>query len=111
MRRPSAFAILAVTLAASAATSWLHAAQTTDVRADYERARTLRERVQAKVQDVVETPTWIEGSQKFWYRKSVTGGNAFVLVDPVAATKGAAFDHERLAASLSTASGIAVTAV
>lgn len=40
----------------------------------------------------------------FWYRKSVKGGNQFVIVDAEAQSK-PAFDCEKLAASLSAASG------
>ena len=83
-----------------------------DVRADYDRANSLRDRIQNKVYDVVaDTPTWIAGSPKFWYRKSVKGGNQFVVVDPVAAAKAAAFDHTRLAAELSSANSASYTAI
>src|SRR5512141_1565916 len=70
-------------------------AQSGDVKADYDRANTLNQRVTNKVFDVAETPVWIDGSSKFWYRKSVRGGNQFVLVDPAAPAKAAAFDHTR----------------
>ena len=53
--------------------------------------------------DLAEAPVWIAGSQQFWYRKAVKGGNEFVLVDPVAATKAPPFDHARLATAISTA--------
>src|SRR6185295_19371767 len=98
------FAALALLLTASLAGSRI-GAQTMDLRADYDRANSLRDRVQNKVYDVIDTPTWIEGSSKFWYRKSVKGGNQFVLVDPSKASKAPAFDHARLAASLSAGSG------
>ena len=81
------------------------AGQGGDLRADYQRAAGLRERVQDKVYNVAETPTWIEGTSKLWYRKSVRGGNEFVLVDAAAAAKSAPFDHDRLAAALSEAAG------
>src|SRR5262245_30507188 len=61
-----------------------------DVKSDYDRMNSLNQRVQASmVHDVAETPTWIQGSQKFWYRKSVKGGNSFVLVDPAVPSKAA----------------------
>ena len=53
----------------------------------------------------METPHWIGDSDRFWYRKSVQGGNEFVLVDAAAGTKGPAFDHARLASGLSGATG------
>jgi len=103
-------AAVGVVLAACLATPRL-TAQTTDLRADYERATSVRGRVQNKIYDVIDTPTWIEGSAKFWYRKTVKGGNQFVLVDPGTATKVPAFDHTRLAAALSTGSGVPYTAL
>ena len=47
-------------------------------------------------------PNWLPGGA-FWYRNTVPGGAEFVLVDPTAATRARAFDHERLATALGTA--------
>jgi len=82
-----------------------------DVRALYDRAESLGRRTQGLMYNVAEAPTWIEGSAQFWYRKSVKGGNEFVLVDPAAKTKAPAFDHTKLAAGLSTAASAQYTAV
>ena len=71
------------------------ASQAPDVRADYERSNSLNTRIANKVIDLAEAPNWIEGSSRFWYRKSVRGGNQFVLVDAAAASKAPAFDRER----------------
>jgi dipeptidyl aminopeptidase/acylaminoacyl peptidase len=79
--------------------------------ADYERATSLRNKVQRLATHIPERANWIGKTSRFWYRKSVKGGNEFVLVDAVTATKKSAFDHERLAASLSLASGEKYTAV
>jgi dipeptidyl aminopeptidase/acylaminoacyl peptidase len=79
--------------------------------ADYERARGLREKFQGLAVNVPGPANWIEGRNRFWYRKSVKGGNEFVLVDVQSLTKQPAFDHEKLAAALSTASGGKYTAV
>src|ERR1700759_2150788 len=49
-------------------------------------------------------PEWINGD-KFWYRTLTTKGSEFILVDPVKKTRSAAFDQQKLAASLSKASG------
>jgi dipeptidyl aminopeptidase/acylaminoacyl peptidase len=46
--------------------------------------------------------TWLPDG-RFWYRTLRAAGPEFVLVDPAARTKAPAFDHERLAAALSTA--------
>ncbi len=81
------------------------------VRANYERAETFASRARGLVVDVAEEPHWIGPSSQFWYRKSVEGGNRFVLVDAVRATRGEPFDHDRLAAALTSVRGEAVTAV
>ena len=80
------------------------------VRIDYDRANGLRDRVQNKVYDVIEAPVWIPGSAAFWYRKTVKGGNEFVLADPTIPAKSPPFDHARLASSLSAAAGATYTA-
>src|SRR5215831_17035286 len=78
---------------------------------DYERAAALRRKYDGLALNIVDRPTWIGKTNQFWYRKSVKGGNEFVLVDAQALTKKPAFDHERLASSLSTAAGDKYTAV
>jgi dipeptidyl aminopeptidase/acylaminoacyl peptidase len=80
-------------------------------RADYERAVGLRDRLQGLAVNVVQGAHWLEGTHRFWYRKSVPGGNVFVMVNADSATRAPAFDHERMAASLSTASGRPYTSV
>src|SRR5881392_1726474 len=80
-------------------------------QADYERAASLRTRFQGLAVNIVERPTWIGKTSRFWYRESVKGGNEFVLVDADTLTKKPAFDHEKLAASLSTATGKKYTAI
>ncbi len=77
--------------------------QAIGVKADYERAMGLRDKLQNTIYNVAETPSWIGTTTKFWYRKSVKGGNQFVLADATAATKAPAFDHGKLAAALSAA--------
>ncbi|MGW8267819.1 MAG: DPP IV N-terminal domain-containing protein, partial [Longimicrobiales bacterium] len=68
--------------------------------ADYQRADSFDARTRGLVVGVAEEPNWIGETNRFWYRVSVEGGNRFVRVDPAALTKGPAFDHERVAASL-----------
>ncbi len=70
--------------------------------ADYDRAENLRQRLEGLVVGAPETPTWID-SARFWYRKSVRGGNEFVLVNATSLDKRAPFDHARLATALSAA--------
>jgi dipeptidyl aminopeptidase/acylaminoacyl peptidase len=73
--------------------------------ADFDRALDIQQKYGALVVNLPEPPVWQEGSDTFVYRKTVEGGHAFQLVDAVAQTKQPAFDHEKLAAALSAASG------
>ena len=51
-------------------------------------------------------PHWFAGNNRFWYRNELRGGAAeFVVVDAERGVRGPAFDHARLAAALSEASG------
>ena len=49
-------------------------------------------------------PTWLP-DERFWYRVTTAEGAEFVLVDPVKGTRAPAFDHAKLAAALSAATG------
>jgi hypothetical protein len=46
------------------------------------------------------TPHWLEGSERFWYRKMSRVGKEFLLVDATNKTRAPAFDHAKLAAAL-----------
>ena len=74
-------------------------------QADYERANGLRNKYQGLALQIAERANWIDNTPRFWYRKSVKDGNEFVLVDAETLAKKPAFDHQRLAVSLSAASG------
>jgi len=50
-------------------------------------------------------PQFIGKTDRFWYKNETRDGVEFVLVDPVLNMRQPAFDHARLAAALSTASG------
>ena len=69
---------------------------------DYRRAANVNQRLTGLTIDVAQAPTWI-GPTRFWYRKSVSGGNQFMLVDAQTAEKRAPFDHARLATALTSA--------
>ena len=71
--------------------------------ADYQRAMGLRDKYQGVALGVAEPATWIEKTSRFWYRRTVKGGNEFVVVDAATQQKTPAFDHEKLAAALTTA--------
>ncbi len=51
-------------------------------------------------------PHWID-ENRFWYRKRIPLGHEFIYVDPAGGVRRPAFDHVKLAASLSSASGSA----
>src|SRR5437667_12560779 len=68
--------------------------------ADYSRALLLRNKFQALAVNIPERANWIDQTTRFWYRRSVKGGNEFVLVDAETLAKKPAFDHERLSVSL-----------
>ncbi|HEX6938088.1 MAG TPA: prolyl oligopeptidase family serine peptidase [Longimicrobiales bacterium] len=90
--------------------AWPAAAAAQGTPEDYRRAATLRERLAGLTIGVAEAPHWIEGSHRFWYRKSVRGGHEFVLVDAATLERRPPFDHGRLAAALSAETGEAYTA-
>lgn len=50
-------------------------------------------------------PSWIGESEQFWYRAEKRTGPEFIVVDPATGKAEPAFDHIRLAAALSLASG------
>src|SRR5260370_34999387 len=54
-------------------------------------------------------PNWLP-DERFWYRVTTAEGAEFVLVDAEKGTRAAAFDHARLAAALSSATGRAYSA-
>jgi dipeptidyl aminopeptidase/acylaminoacyl peptidase len=72
---------------------------------DYERAESM---MTASLSPLVEHsgmhPNWLP-DDRFWYRTTTTNGNEFMLFNPARGTKSVAFDHQKLAAALSAASG------
>jgi dipeptidyl-peptidase-4 len=48
------------------------------------------------------TATWLP-DDRFWYRNAIVEGTEFVLVDPAKKIRARAFDHEKVAAALSSA--------
>jgi dipeptidyl aminopeptidase/acylaminoacyl peptidase len=79
--------------------------------ADYERGQSLRTKAQGLVVNEPRTPTWIGESDHFWYARGVKGGSEFVLVDAAIGTKKPAFDQEKLASAINTATGGHYTAL
>ena len=105
--RRGAVALILVLCAASFVSASASAQGSID---DYRRAATVGQRLNGLTVDVAQAPTWISAS-RFWYRKSVKGGNSFVMVDATSGAKTPAFDHARLATALSSATGATYTAV
>src|SRR5687767_7572446 len=65
-----------------------------------------REEPQAGVYKARVNPHWFHGNTRFWYRNALPGGaREFIVVDAEAGTRRPAFDHGRLAKSLSQAAG------
>jgi dipeptidyl aminopeptidase/acylaminoacyl peptidase len=54
------------------------------------------------------SPTWMDDG-RFWYRNRFSQGEEIVIVDPDARTRERAFDHERLAAALTSVTDTAYT--
>jgi dipeptidyl aminopeptidase/acylaminoacyl peptidase len=104
VRRAAPLLLLSVALVPAAAS-----AQGTE--ADYQRAMGLREAWQGLAVGVPDTPSWVPRTNRFWFRRSVKGGNEFILVNPDTKTMTPPFDHARLAAALSTAANAKYTAV
>jgi dipeptidyl aminopeptidase/acylaminoacyl peptidase len=74
-------------------------------RADYDRALQWRDRVQRGTVNMPEPATWVGKTHRFVYRRSVKGGNEFVMVDTDTKDKRPPFDHARLAAALNKLEG------
>ena len=94
--------------AALALVSAPSAAQVTT--ADYQRAQSLREQYESAAVFIPEPATWIGTTHRFYYRRSLANGFEFVTFDADTQQRQPAFDHTRLADSLSRASGRAYTA-
>lgn len=72
---------------------------------DYKRADEFGEKAKTLVYKTKIEPHWFADNTKFWYRNDLADGKEFVLVDTEKSTRLAAFDHEKLAQSLSEATG------
>src|SRR5881392_855254 len=73
-------------------------------REDYQRAEQfLPGNLRHRIYVAEVAPHWISKKNRFWYRKVGTNATEFLLVDPDQNSSGPAFDHSRLAASLSKA--------
>ena len=104
LRRVS-FRVLIAGLASLLMTIICNAQQRTLTAADYTRAeKFMNYNTGPLVLRAGVRPTWLPDG-RFWYRVTTENGAEFVLVDPARGTRGAAFDHAKLAAALSAAAG------
>ncbi len=64
------------------------------------------QKVSKLVFDTTVTPRWLETSDRFWYAYQTRDGRRFYLVDPLKKTKGPLFDHAKMAAALTSITGL-----
>ncbi len=75
-------------------------------RADYQRAATFEQRTRDKLFRQRIQPQWLPEVPQFWYRVDTAPNEwEFVFVDAQQGERRAAFDHQRLAAALHSATG------
>lgn len=85
-------------------------AQTVVTAKDYQQAeRFMGYNTQKLVDHTFSFPNWLPGD-RFWYRTLTPQGTEFILVDPAKGTRTAAFDQQKLAAAISSATGKNYTA-
>ncbi|BBE34205.1 putative dipeptidyl peptidase IV [Sphingosinicella microcystinivorans] len=78
---------------------------------DYEGAiRLLDTQKPGMIRNAAVVPNWVDGEDRFWYRKDTVEGAVFRLVDARSAKSEPAFDHARVAEGLAHASGKQVSA-
>jgi dipeptidyl aminopeptidase/acylaminoacyl peptidase len=76
---------------------------------DYARAeRFLGQTVSTLVSGMAGRPQWLPDG-RFWYRTTTADGSAFMAVSPSRKTREPLFDHQRLAAALTTVLGKPIT--
>ena len=75
-------------------------------REDYARAQKfLNEEIKKLAYDGQVDAHWLNGTTQFWYLKDALDSKEFLIVDAVSGSKNPAFDHQRLAAGLSSVAG------
>lgn len=79
--------------------------------ADYQRAAGLQAKARGLVVNTPGPAEWVGKTDHFWYPRAVKGGTEFVMVDAAAGTKKPAFDQEKLATAISSATGHHYTAL
>ncbi|MCM1504481.1 MAG: S9 family peptidase [Muribaculum sp.] len=73
---------------------------------DYNRAYSLRDKYSSRhVYNAAPTPSWIRGTDKFWYVDESKNGRTFTVIDAKKKSRTSMFDQNRLASELSKATG------
>ena len=106
--RPRAFIAAAILVSFRIGITSVHAQV---AAADYDRALNLREQWMYLTVGLADPVTWVDNTSLFYYRKTVNGGFEFVMVDAQNQERRPAFDHAKLAAGLSTATGSTYSAL
>jgi hypothetical protein len=76
-------------------------------KANYElAAQWTSQKVGKLVFDLAVTPHWLDSGDRFWYSFENNKGRKFYVVDPAKKTKTYVFDPVKLAAALTTATGL-----
>ncbi len=108
MRVPYFTVVCLSSIVLSGAPSSLQAQGT---RSDYERANNLRKLTENKVFKASVKPRWFANNSRFWYRNDLPQeAKEFIVVDAANGTRQPAFDHAKLAESLSRTTGKEYTA-
>ena len=106
--KPQTRCTLRITVIALSALAIPASVNAQGTRADYERANGLRAKYEAAAIDITSAATWIGNTHRFWYRKLSRGVNEYVVTDADTLQKQTAFDHAKIAASLSKSLGSTV---
>src|SRR5882757_6535854 len=97
---------LVVLIAVSIPGSGADAVPASKSKANYELAsRWIPAKVGKLVFDLAVTPHWLDGD-RFWYAFENSSGRKFYLVDPAKKTKSMVYDPIKLAAALTSATGL-----
>jgi dipeptidyl aminopeptidase/acylaminoacyl peptidase len=76
------------------------------LKADYERAASMRQKTRGKVFKTAVAARWFDENNRFWYRNDLGDGRReFLVVDAVKGARGPAFDHAAVAAALADQTG------
>src|SRR6516164_8360626 len=77
------------------------------IKANYElAARWTPAKVGKLIFDTAVTPHWMDSGDRFWYSFENSSGRKFYIVDPAKKSRSMVFDPAKLAASLTTATGL-----